>query len=311
MPSYAVTPTTNITGHNFKVNNIGCGLGGCHTSGVPDTEGYITNTKNNIGRLVDLLTQWATNKGPAILGATDYNRSKQNSWEFPTIGTLAPTALPGPVATNQVKLPEEIRQARFNVYMVKYDGSYGVHNPRYSSFLIRDAETKVLKHFNVAKFTANNASALVGSPVFFTNLNPAVTASGWSFGDGNTSSSTATVVSNTYAAAGTYTVTLTATDATGTETLVRTNYVIVYNRPVPSFTASPPTGAAPLTVTFANTSANAIYYRWTFNTTNSALFSNEENPSFTYTNAGTYNVALRAYNEAGSVTITNTITVTP
>jgi PKD repeat protein len=41
------------------------------------------------------------------------------------------------------------------------------------------------------------------------------------------------------------------------------------------------------------------------------LFSNEQNPSFTYTNAGTYQVKLTAYNEGGTVAVTNTVTVTP
>jgi len=82
-------------------------------------------------------------------------------------------------------------------------------------------------------------------------------------------------------------------------------------KPVPSFTASPNGGSVPLTVAFSNTSANAFYYRWTFMYPTSIPNSNLENPTFTYTNAGTYQVRLTAYNEGGSVSVTNTITVTP
>jgi PKD repeat protein len=313
MPSYAVSATTNVTGHTFELNKLGCNLGGCHLSGVPDVEGQQTTTTNNLSRLAELFRIWATNKAPAILGTTAYNASKENSWEFNTIGALATATNAGPVATNQVKLPEAIRQARFNAYMVLHDGSLGVHNPRYSAFLLRDAEIKVLNQFSVAKFTANTFNIFTNTAMYFTNLNSAVTGCNWDFGDGTTSTSTSAAVQHLYANAGAYTVTLTATDATGTETLVRTNYIIVYNKPIPSFTMTPNGGPKPLTVSFNNTSSFATYYRWTFmaNVTN-VLYSNEPNPPpFTYTNAGTYHVALRAYNEGGSVTITNVLTVTP
>src|SRR6185369_10451690 len=89
MPSYAVSSTTNVTGHTYEMNTRGCGLGGCHLSGVPDYEGYQVTTTNNLARLVDLLNSWAISKGTNILGAADYNKSKQNAWEFSTIGALA------------------------------------------------------------------------------------------------------------------------------------------------------------------------------------------------------------------------------
>jgi PKD repeat protein len=313
MPRYSVDANTTVTGHTFELNTKGCNLSGCHLSGIPDIEGYQFSTTNNLRRLADLLSQWATNKGPALLGATDYNKHKGNTWEFSTIGALATTTNAGPASTNQVKLPEAIRQARFNAYMVLHDGSLGVHNVKYVPFLLKDAETKVLSQFNIARFTANTPNVFTNTLVTFTNLSVGVASCTWDFGDGTTDTSTAATVTHSYANVGSNTVTLTVTDTNGTaETMVRNNYILVYEKPVPSFTATPSSGTAPLTVSFANTSANAFYYRWTFmaNVTNT-LYSNEQNPVFTYTNAGTYQVSLRAYNEVGSVTITNTITVNP
>jgi PKD repeat protein len=312
MASYAVDANTHVTGHTFELNTKGCGLGGCHTGGVPDVESTQINTTNNLTRLVDLLNQWATNKAPALLGSTAYNASKENSWEFTTPGGLAGLTNAGPSSANQLKLPEAIRQARFNAYMVLSDGSLGVHNPGYLRFLLTDAETKILSQFDVAKFKANSPNVFTNALVWFTNLNAAATSCSWDFGDGGTSTSLGPV-SHAYATAGSYTVKLTTTDPTGTQTLARNNYIMVYEQPVPSFTATPATGPAPLTVSFDNTSANAIYYRWTFmNGVTGSPFSNEENPpSFTYTNVGTFQVRLTAYNPGGNVSLTKTITVTP
>jgi hypothetical protein len=310
--SYAVSSTTNVTGHTFHVDKRGCNNAGCHLSGIPDVHGWMEANEHRVESVVDLLKQWSTNVGPVLLGTTDYNKHQENTWEFSTVGELATGTLPGPAATNQVKLPESIRQARFNLYMVAYDGSWGVHNTRLTPLLIRDAETKVLNQLSIAKFNVANAFVWTNVYVLFTNLNPAVTSWTWDYGDGTTDSGIPGIFSTNrhlYTAPGTYTVKLTATDPLGTETLVRTNLVVVYNKPAPSFTMTPNTGTAPLTVNFSNTSTDATYYRWNFISTNTVLYSNEENPAFTYTNAGTYALTLRAYNEGGSVTVTSNITV--
>lgn len=311
VPKYQVDANTFVTGHTFDLDTKGCALGGCHQSGVPDIEGQQVLTTNNLSRLVELLNSWATNKAPALLGTTAYNNSKQNSWEFTTIGALASVTNAGPSSANQVKLPAAIRQARFNAYMVLHDGSMGVHNPGYTRFLLNDAETKVLSQIDVAKFRANVVVALTNVTIYFTNLNTSATACSWDFGDGGTDTGLGTV-SHAYTAAGTYTVTLTTTDPTGTQVMRRSNYIQVLEKARPSFTANPSSGSAPLTVNFVNTSENADYYRWTFmNGVTGSPWSNDENPTFTYTNAGSYQVVLRAYNLAGNVQVTNTVTVTP
>ena len=140
--------------------------------------------------------------------------------------------------------------------------------------------------------------------VGFTNFGTGVTGSLWDFGDGHTS--VAAAPTNTYATPGVYSVVLTATDGVNSETMVRTNYIAVYDPPVPSFTAGPTSGTAPLAVSFTNLSVNATSYRWTFK---SGSTSSEVNPVFTFTSAGSYNVILRASNTGGNVSVSNVVII--
>jgi PKD repeat protein len=77
-----------------------------------------------------------------------------------------------------------------------------------------------------------------------------------------------------------------------------------------SFTASPTNGAAPLNVTFTDTSTGTVTnHSWTFGDGGTSTSSS---PSHTYTNAGSFNVALTVSGPAGSSTTNrvNLITVT-
>lgn len=314
VPSYT-TAGGNVTGHSFDMDPNGCALGGCHTSGWPDYIGYQVQTTNSIAAVVDLLNRWATNNAPALLGA-NYSKYKQNSWEYTAPGVLASVTNAGPSSADQLKLPAVIQQARFDVYMVRNDGSLGVHNPTFVPLVLKDAETKVLGQFVTAKFTANSITIGVNGTVIFTNLNPNVSSCAWTFGDGGTSTSTGTTVTHQYGTAGTYSVTLTATDGNGTETLTRNNYVNVYALPVASMAYTPGTLTHTVTVNFTNTSVNAEYSSWSFYdnsghmaTTNRLAAGAGLTAAVTYTNAGSYPVVMKASSPGGSATITNSVTV--
>ena len=84
---------------------------------------------------------------------------------------------------------------------------------------------------------------------------------------------------------------LTARGPGGTDTLIRTNYIVVVAPVVAAFSGTPTSGVAPLTVTFANLSSGATSYSWAFG---DGKTSTTANPSNTYSNAGTYSVALTA-----------------
>jgi PKD repeat protein len=81
--------------------------------------------------------------------------------------------------------------------------------------------------------------------------------------------------------------------------------------PVASFTATPTSGPAPLAVQFTDTSTGPpTSWAWDFG---DGSTSTSQNPSHTYTTAGTYTVTLTAANAAGSNTVTQSglITASP
>ncbi|MFQ5750325.1 MAG: S8 family serine peptidase, partial [Planctomycetota bacterium] len=108
----------------------------------------------------------------------------------------------------------------------------------------------------VADFTGSPTTGTAPLTVDFTDQSTGAPASwAWDFGDGNTSS--AQNPSHVYANAGTFTVSMTASNANGSDTLVRSGYITVNtggSPPVADFTGSPTTGTAPLTVDFTDQS---------------------------------------------------------
>jgi len=77
----------------------------------------------------------------------------------------------------------------------------------------------------VANFSGSPTSGNAPLTVNFTDLSTGATAWSWNFGDGG--SSTAQNPSHTYNSAGTYTVTLTATNSCGSDGETKTNYITV------------------------------------------------------------------------------------
>lgn len=134
--------TPNYTGHDFKPSMKGCAP--CHDElgGELLTEVVQANTKKQIAEIKGLLDQWATTKASEAL-RTKYGAL---AWEFQNIGQLStPTAaVPrGPSATEQAEVPDNIKQARYNLYLVEHDASYGVHNGNYTRYLLKVARDKV------------------------------------------------------------------------------------------------------------------------------------------------------------------------
>ncbi|MDD3702304.1 MAG: PKD domain-containing protein [Bacteroidales bacterium] len=134
----------------------------------------------------------------------------------------------------------------------------------------------------------------------------------WDFGDGSISNEQNP--SKTYTDAGTYTVKLTVLNSGGEDTQIKTDYITVtpsVNPPITDFIGSPTNGQAPLIVSFTDQSSNnPTSWYWDFG---DGTTSNEQNPSKTYTDAGTYTITLTAINSGGEDTQIKTdyIIVTP
>lgn len=156
----------------------------------------------------------------------------------------------------------------------------------------------------VALFVANTTSGSLPLTVQFVDSSTNSSTSWlWSFGDGSTS--TVQNPAYTYKAAGTYAVTLTVTNTKGANTLSQSGYIVVTEEPetpVASFAASETSGDAPLTVQFVDSSTNSpTSLLWSFR---DGSTSEQQDPSHTYTSAGTYMVSLTAANAAGSNIVT-------
>jgi PKD repeat protein len=190
-----------------------------------------------------------------------------------------------------------------------YSVTLTVSNAGGSSTLIKANYITVNPPAPVANFTGTPVSGAPPLAVSFTDTSTgSPTGWIWTFGDigaGNTS--TLQNPSHTYTTAGTYSVTLTVSNAGGSNTLIKTNYITVVTPPVANFTGTPTSGPAPLLVVFTDTSTGSpTGWNWTFGDIGAGNTSTVQNPSHTYTTAGTYSVNLTVSNAGGSNTLIRT-----
>lgn len=99
---------------------------------------------------------------------------------------------------------------------------------------------------------------------------------------------------------GVYQVKLVIRNASGADSITKSQYITVYNTPTANFSASTVTGCYPLPVQFADLSTpgsgTISSWEWDFGDGN---LSNLQNPTHTYTAAGNFNVTLRVRNNFG------------
>jgi PKD repeat protein len=175
------------------------------------------------------------------------------------------------------------------------------------SYVVTDTVTVTPPIPPTAEFTSNSP-VLLGDTMLFTN-----TSTGseplfyeWDFGDG-VGSSTAENPSYVYGAGGFYTVTLTVTNAFGSDSAAQ--LVEVATAPACAFTHAPePAGVnEPVLFTNQSTGAGPLTYAWDFG--DGVGSSTDENPVYAYTAADTYTVQLDVSSVWGSDTCTDTVSV--
>jgi hypothetical protein len=126
-----------ITGHSFKVELYDACLA-CHPFSpellADFTATYVSNQVQVLKAELDL---WASTKAPAAL----WTKYGTRAWEYSTPGDLSPGGTGPTNAVEQASIPVAIQKARYDLYLVLYDGSYGIHNPIYTVTLLEQIET--------------------------------------------------------------------------------------------------------------------------------------------------------------------------
>lgn len=153
------------------------------------------------------------------------------------------------------------------------------------------------------QFTSDVTSGCVPLIVQYQDLSTnGPTSWNWSFPGGNPSSSTQQNPVVVYDTKGSYNVSLTATNAAGSNTFNLSNYIDAMDDPISSFIET----TDGQTAFFTNTSQDATFYSWDFGDNES---STDINPVHQYEEDGTYIVILTAGNSCGTDTYTFTVTI--
>jgi len=137
----AVGAKPAVTGHNFRVESYNACIQ-CHP--FPELLATFTTSvvASQIQEIKSDLDIWAMTKAPAAL-STKYGA---RAWEYTTAGELSGGT--GPTTAEQAQIPNNIKKARYNLYLVLNDGSYGVHNGPFVSSLLDNARTWVETELN-------------------------------------------------------------------------------------------------------------------------------------------------------------------
>ncbi|HET7898779.1 MAG TPA: PKD domain-containing protein, partial [Flavisolibacter sp.] len=152
----------------------------------------------------------------------------------------------------------------------------------------------------VANFSANVQAGCAPLIVNFQDLttgNPTA----WKWDLGNGSSSTAQNPSATYFLPGTYTITLTASNANGSNALTRSAYITVYDKPKPDFAANSTLGCYPFVAKFNDASATSngttnVDWQWDFGNGTGGTGVTAQG---VFTAAGDYTISLKVTNDKG------------
>ncbi|RPH29884.1 MAG: PKD domain-containing protein [Bacteroidales bacterium] len=182
---------------------------------------------------------------------------------------------------------------------------YAYNQEPYAPIAAGSTVVPVLKP--IVEFESNISQIFAGQQVQFTDLSTRKPTSwSWTINGGTPSTSTEKNPLITFNTAGSYNVSLTATNAAGSSSITKTAYITVYPNTVPvtDFKAESTTVPKGSSVVFTDLSTNMpSSWAWSF-TGGTPSTSIVQNPIVTYANTGAFNVSLTATNKNGSSTAT-------
>ena len=294
-------------GHNFSAGHD-TGPGDCPPNYImcPFVSTSSTWSSNSVSSISNHITQkinsgclstcgpplfadfdWSPNPAcqgqPVTFGNQSTGQITGYSWIFPS-GTPANSTMQNPTVTWNTS-------GTFNVKLT-VNGAGGP---------ISVTKAVLIKPLPVASFTYT----ISGTTVTFTNTSQNSIDYSWDFNDGSYSNEESPI--HVYDIGGFYTVQLTASNECGSTTKT----TVINTGPTAGFSAQPTSGCTPLVVNYTNESSNNVTaFIWQFPGGNPSA-SNQENPTVTYLNTGTFSATLLVTNISGSSTFvrTNYITV--
>ena len=160
-------------------------------------------------------------------------------------------------------------------------------------------------------YSATTGNAVSLSSAGSSDSDGSIASYSWDFGDGN--SSTDANPSHTYAASGSYTVSLIVTDNQGASSTAAMGSVTVSDNAVPVANANGPySGTAGTSISFSSAGSSdsdgsIASYSWDFGDGNS---STDANPSHSYAASGTYTATLTVTDDQGATSVAATASVT-
>ncbi len=113
---------------------------------------YLTPAiSNNVITLISAMNQWAAVQTNSLLAtngvvAWEYTTPGGLTWQTNSLGYVSswslanPVTFTGPTKAGQALIPDQVKRARFNLYLVLNDGSMGVHNPSLALNLLNAAQ---------------------------------------------------------------------------------------------------------------------------------------------------------------------------
>jgi len=209
------------------------------------------------------------------------------------------------------------------------DTSY-VQNPATFTYTnnssqIQEYEVEVISFYQTCRDTSYQTITVLPSPNLYfvvdehelyypdttthiTNFTTDYDQISWDFGDGQTST-ISDITEHSYSSCGEYPLTLSALNSYNCPASYIDTIKVIPLQPDASFFTNNLEGCMPLTCNFNNLSSYSNKYTWYFG---EGTFSDEENPSFIFTEAGDYNVTLSTEGDCGTTSsFQKTITVFP